>query len=218
MSGYPKKMLLNAILAAFMALPVYSQIRKAEAEKLYKAHCSLCHRTGIIKNVDKSRLLGPPVNEVMYHVKERYPIRVDAIRFMFDYVMKPEVQKALCASMDRFGMMPSMKGVLSGKELRAVLEMMFERFPDSKFAGKEKKERVKITFGMLDRNGDGYVSPEEFREFRARRNGIDPGEFRADLYFEKVDMDRDGKMSPEEFKKMRKAKSIKRHRDLSKKP
>jgi hypothetical protein len=142
----------------------------------------------------------------MYHVKEKYPIRVDAVKFMADYTLEPKVEKALCASMDKFGLMPSMKKTVTPEEAVAISEMLFDRFPRPEFARQEKKSREGIRFSDLDADGNGYVTPEEFRNFRARRNGIDPENFKADLYFKKVDKNGDGRMSPEEFEAMRQAK------------
>jgi len=182
----------------------------AEAEKLFRLHCTLCHTTRNVSSAEKSRLLGPPVDEVMYHVKEKYPIREDAVKFMADYILEPKVEKALCASMDKFGLMPSMKSSVTPKEAKEIASMMFDVFPRPEFSRQEKKSREGITFAAIDTDGDGFVSPGEFRDFRAKRNGIDPKEFKADLYFRKIDLDGDGKMSPKEFETMRRQKMKKR--------
>ena len=177
-----------------------------DAKAAFKSKCLLCHTVKRVTPAEKEKLLGPPADEVMYHVKERYPIKEDAVKFMADYILEPKVEKALCASMDKFGLMPSMKASVTPEEARAIAGMMFDAFPRPDFTLREKKSRRGITFADLDTDGDGSVSPEEFRNFRARRNGIDPEKFKADLYFQKVDLDRDGKMSPGEFEAMRKAR------------
>jgi mono/diheme cytochrome c family protein len=177
-----------------------------DAKEAFKAKCLLCHTTKAVTPPEKEKLLGPPADEVMFHVKERYPIKADAVRFVADYILEPKVEKALCASMDKFGLMPSMKATVTPEEARAIAAMMFDAFPRSEFTRREKKSREGISFETVDTDGDGFVTPGEFRNFRAKRNGIDPGKFKADLYFQKVDLNKDGKMSPEEFEAMRKAK------------
>jgi hypothetical protein len=192
-------------LGALLALTL-SHAAGIDAEAAFKSKCKICHTTKAVTAEEKDRLLGPPIDEVMYHVKEKYPIRVDAVKFMADYTLEPKVEKALCASMDKFGLMPSMKKTVTPEEAVAISEMLFDNFPRPEFARQEKKSREGIRFSDLDADGNGYVTPEEFRNFRARRNGIDPEKFKADLYFKKVDKNGDGRMSPEEFEAMRQAK------------
>jgi len=142
----------------------------------------------------------------MMHVKEKFPAKKDAVAFMVDYIMKPDPEKALCASMDKFGLMPSMKEVVSVDEAKAISEMMFDKFPHTEFEKKENKNREGITFETIDTNKDGGISPEEFKNFRAKKNGIDPAKFKHNLYFKRVDKNSDGKMDKMEFKKMRESK------------
>ncbi len=181
--------------------------QSVDAKSIYKNRCMICHTTKAVAPEEKGKLLGPPADEVMYHVKERYPDKEKAVVFMVDYIMQPSPDKALCASMDKFGLMPAMKGTLSPEDARAVSALMFEKFPRPDFAKAEKKDRSKITFKTIDANGDGFVTPEEFRNFRAKRNHIDPKTFKNDLYFKRIDLNGDGKMDPSEFEAMKRARS-----------
>jgi len=183
-----------------------SSAQEIDAQGAFEAKCQLCHTVKAVTPEEKEKLLGPPIDEVLYHVKERYPIKADAVKFMADYIREPKVEKALCASMDKFGLMPSMKKTVSPKEAEAIASMLFDTYPRKSFAKKEKKSRAGVSFETIDSDGDGVISPEEFRIFRARRNGIDPEKFRADLYFKKVDLNGDGVMDRKEFEAMRKAR------------
>ena len=178
-----------------------------DAKSIYKNRCMICHTTKAVAPEEKGKLLGPPADEVMYHVKERYPEKEKAIAFMVDYIMQPSPDKALCASMEKFGLMPAMKGTLTPEDARTVSALMFDKFPRPDFAKAEKEDRSKITFATLDADGDGFVTPEEFRNFRAKRNNIDPKTFKNDLYFKRIDLNGDGKMDPDEFETMKKARS-----------
>jgi Ca2+-binding EF-hand superfamily protein len=149
--------------------------------------------------------MGPPIDEVLYHVKERYPIKTDAVKFMADYIRHPNVEKALCPSMDKFGLMPSMAKRVSAEEARALAAMLFDTYPRKSFVRQEHRQRSEVRFTDLDINGDGSVSPKEFREFRARRNGLDSRSFKTDRFFKKIDRNGDGKLSPEEFEALRQA-------------
>jgi len=108
--------------------------------------------------------------------------------------------------MDKFGLMPAMKGSLSPEDAKAVSEMMFEKFPRPDFSKAEKADRSKITFATIDSDGDGFITPEEFRNFRAKRNHLDPKSFKQDLYFKRIDLNGDGRMDPREFEAMKKAR------------
>jgi len=164
----------------------------------------MCHTTKLISRDQKKGLIGPPIDEVMLHVKEHYPEKKEAVAFIADYLMHPSVDKALCASIDKFGVMPSMKGRINQQEALAVSEMIFEKFPREQFATMEKKSREGITFDTIDIDKDGKITSREFQIFRAKRNHMDPNSFKHDLYFQKIDQNKDGYMDRAEFQKMRK--------------
>jgi len=163
----------------------------------------MCHTTKLITRDQKKGLIGPSIDEVMLHVKERYPEKKEAVAFIADYLMHPSADKALCASIDKFGVMPSMKGRINQLEALAVSEMIFEKFPREQFATMEKKSREGITFETIDINKDGKITSKEFQIFRAKRNHMDPNSFKHDLYFQKIDQNGDGYMDRAEFQKMR---------------
>jgi len=177
-----------------------------DAKKLFTRSCVVCHTAKLIDPSNKGNLIGPPADEVLMHIKEKFPTKKEAVNFMVDYIMKPDASKALCASMDKFGLMPSMEGVVSPEEAKAISAMMYDTFPHTEFAQKDQKIRAGISFETIDVNGDGGITPEEFRNFRAKKNGIDPAKFKHDLYFQRIDLNHDGKMDREEFQKMREAK------------
>ena len=194
-------------ILTFLTLMLTSSLYANESKQLFKKRCMACHTTQAVE--DKSKLLGPPADEIMIHVKEAYKDKDEAINFMVDYILKPEVTKALCASMDKFGLMPAMKGIVTKEQARDISLMMYEKFPRASFQQKERTARSGVTFEMIDSNGDEAISPQEFRNFRAKRNSIDPNSFKVDLYFQKVDLDADGKMSKKEFEAMKKSKTAK---------
>jgi mono/diheme cytochrome c family protein len=189
----------------FLLTTLLSLIASANGANIFKAKCVMCHTD---KNItSKANLIGPPIDEVMLHVKEKYSNKKEAIVFMKNYIFKPDPKKALCASMDKFGIMPSQKGIISPKEADEVLEFLFANYPRANFAKKEKKSRAQVSFDKIDTNKDGFVTPEEFKAFRAKRNNIDVSSFKHNLFFKKIDKNGDGKMDLEEFKIMRAAKA-----------
>jgi len=190
----------------FGTVAIEASEQPIDAKKLFSRSCVVCHTDKLIDPDNKGNLIGPPADEVLMHVKEKFSDKEEAVTFMANYIMKPDADKALCASMDKFGLMPSMEGVVSPEEARAIVSMMYDTFPHAEFAQKDKKIRAGISFETIDTDGSGGISPEEFRNFRAKKNGIDPAKFKHDLYFQRVDLNKDGIMDREEFRKMREAK------------
>jgi len=197
--------LLTGLILGSMTITASEQ--PIDAKKLFSRSCVVCHTDKLTDPNNKGNLIGPPADEVLMHIKEKFSNKKEAVAFMVAYIMEPDASKALCASMDKFGLMPSMKGIVSNEEAKAITSMMYDTFPHAEFAQKDKKVRAGITFETIDVDGDGGISPEEFRNFRAKKNGIDPAKFKHDLYFQKIDLNKDGKMDREEFAKMRAAKN-----------
>ena len=100
-----------------------------EGVRIFHNKCQLCHTTEAPESSNQSLLLGPSIETVMLKVKERYPIREDAIKFITDYILNPSINKALCPSLDKYGLMPSMKRILSPDDAKEVAKMLFDTFP-----------------------------------------------------------------------------------------
>ncbi len=192
-----------SILTATLLSSVLIQANNLNSKEIYKNKCIMCHTTKLISRDQKKNLIGPPIDEVMLHVKEHYKNKEEAVYFITDYIMEPNAAKALCASIDKFGVMPSMKDRMSLEEANIVSKMIFEKFPREAFSISEKKSREGITFETIDTNKDGKITSKEFQIFRAKRNHMDPESFKQDIYFQKIDLNSDGIMDKEEFKKMR---------------
>ncbi len=100
-----------------------------KGKELFQRHCAMCHKTS--KPKDRSKLVAPPIMGVMWHVKERYPKKGDAVRFIVDYVRSPSHDKALCPSVKRFGLMPPLH--LPKKDLEAIASYIYDNFPPKGF-------------------------------------------------------------------------------------
>ncbi|MEA3456620.1 MAG: hypothetical protein U9R26_08940 [Campylobacterota bacterium] len=97
-------------------------------EALFETKCSACHLKS--RPDDTSKMKAPPVMGVMRHVKEQYPQKEGAVQFMVDYIQNPTAQKAVCIpqSIERFGLMPSMKGVATTEEFTKIAEYLYDNF------------------------------------------------------------------------------------------
>lgn len=123
-------LLRSTLLASLLLSSLF-----ADAKQTFEAKCAMCHTTTIPQ--DRSKLVAPPIMGVMRHVKMHYPNKAEAINFIVDYVMNPSKQKAVCMpqKIQRFGLMPSLKGQISVDELKEVAGWLYDNFPPVNFKG-----------------------------------------------------------------------------------
>lgn len=108
---------------------------------VYKKKCMQCHvemmeKSDVLKNIHK--LKAPPMIEVSNRLKENIIIKEEdedvkrrvIIAFIKDYIENPSVQYSMChpIAIEKFGIMPSLKGKLSDKERQAVAEWIHDRY------------------------------------------------------------------------------------------
>ena len=110
-------------------------ISAQDAKELFTNKCASCHST--TKPSDMSKVVAPPIMGVMRHIKMSYPKKDEAIIFMKDYIINPSKDKAVCMpkKIERFGVMPSQKGVVTQKELDIILPWIFDTYPPKGFKG-----------------------------------------------------------------------------------
>jgi hypothetical protein len=113
----------------------------ADGYVVYQKQCMKCHvemmeKQEVMKHL--SSLKAPPMVEVSNRLKENIIIADDdndvkrrvIIAFIKDYIENPSVQYSMCHPMaiEKFGIMPSLKGKLSEKERQAVAEWVYDRY------------------------------------------------------------------------------------------
>ena len=121
--------------------------QKVDGEKVFDKVCASCHIKMITAEETKKvfkTLKAPPMVEVSGQLKKNIKITEDiddeihravVIAFIKDYVMYPHLDKSMCQAMalERFDLMPSMKGKLSEDELNAVAEWVYDFYVGKKF-------------------------------------------------------------------------------------
>jgi hypothetical protein len=117
-----------------------------EGYGVYQKYCMRCHvemmeKSEVLKNL--KNLKAPPMVEVSGRLKENIVIKEEdedvkrrvIIAFIKDYIENPSVQYSMCHPMaiERFGIMPSLKGKLTDEERQAVAEWVHDRYEKVKF-------------------------------------------------------------------------------------
>lgn len=136
-----KKMRIIGMAAVMSAL-----LFGADGKQIYQNHCMKCHveimeKKEVIKHFGS--LKAPPMIEVSNRLKENVVItdedndvkRRVIVAFIKDYIENPSVQYSMCHPMaiEKFGIMPSLKGKLSEEERQAVAEWVYDRYEGISF-------------------------------------------------------------------------------------
>lgn len=134
-----KKMLLTSLLLA-------SSLFAVDGYDVYKKNCMVCHIEMMKKSEVKAnihKMVAPPMVEVSGRLKENIQTtdeEEDVNRYLFilfvkDYIQNPNLDNSMCnpGAIEKFGLMPSLKGKLSEQEKQAVAEWLYDRYENIKF-------------------------------------------------------------------------------------
>ncbi len=142
-----KVMLSIAIMATASMLSASEE----KGEALFKTNCASCH--SLTQPQDKSKMVAPPARGVVFHMSEAFGTEDEIKAHIQDFVINPSAEKAICKSVKRFGVMPSLKGAISEEDLKEVAEWMVENLSMNK-AQHMKMEQGKQK-GQGQRKGQG---------------------------------------------------------------
>ncbi len=115
-------------------------------QKVFDNVCSACHVELLDKKTALKRfntLKAPPMNEVAQQLKTNIIIKDDdddvhravVIAFIKDYIKHPGLAKVMCnpPAVEKFGIMPSQKAVLSDEEIESVSTWLYDRYEGVQF-------------------------------------------------------------------------------------
>jgi len=126
MKLYPP--LLSAVI--LMTFSCAASAAEMNGALLFEQKCSSCHmkQRPHVDLIDT--MAAPPVMGMMFHVTAAKTTKKEAVDFIVDYIFEPSRAKALCMSqsIDRFGLMPSLKGTLSHDEATRIAEYLYDFF------------------------------------------------------------------------------------------
>lgn len=98
-----------------------------KAEELFKTKCAICHFEKVPD--DKSTVIAPPAPGLIFHMHELFSSKEQIKSHMVSFSLNPSVDSAkLIGAVDRFGLMPSQKELISEEELNLVVDYMIENF------------------------------------------------------------------------------------------
>ncbi len=133
---------MKRVIATVLILALSPTLQAdSKAEALFDTKCMACHSK--MRPTDMSKVVAPALMGVMRHVKMKYPNKSDAVAFMKDYIFNPTKEKSICTpqKIERFGLMPSQKGIVTDEELDTILPWMFDNFPPKGFRGGQGRNR-----------------------------------------------------------------------------
>ena len=139
-----KKIVLASLLPLLLLANEADELKAGQ--KVFDKVCSTCH----VELLDKKTALktfktlkAPPMNEVAQQLKTNIIIKDDdddvhravVIAFIKDYIKYPELAKVMCnpPAVDRFGVMPSQKAILSDEEINSVSTWLYDRYEGVEF-------------------------------------------------------------------------------------
>jgi len=128
-------MKINTIVLATAALYAASTLQASTPQELFKQKCQACHTA--TKPQDRSSLVAPPIMGVMRHVKMSYNTQEEATAFIVDFVLEPTKEKSICKAqkVEKFGLMPSLKGSVTKDELKSIAKWLYSNYPPKGFRG-----------------------------------------------------------------------------------
>ncbi len=115
-----------ALLGLFAALSLMAQ----DPAQLAESKCGSCH---IVSNptIEKVKhLAAPPMWGIARNLKRQIATREQFVRFVVDYALNPSEEKIRInkEAMERFGLMPSLKGTVTKEELEAIADWLWRTY------------------------------------------------------------------------------------------
>ncbi len=118
-----------------------SIIFAATGAELIKTNCASCHMLTSPTPDMIPTLKAPAMDAVMFHIKLDIKKKKDIKDFIVDYTQNPAAAKSVCESnkVQKFGVMPSLKGKVSEQDLATIADYMIDNYPAQKFVAMIKE-------------------------------------------------------------------------------
>jgi hypothetical protein len=102
---------------------------------LIQNNCASCHTLGMPHPSTISSLPAPPMNAVIFHLKSEVKSYEKQKEFIVNYALNPKAELSVCdmTKVEKFGVMPSLKGKVSKEELILIAKNLLTDFPTKEF-------------------------------------------------------------------------------------
>ncbi len=109
--------------------------------ELIKTKCASCHILTTPTPAMISTMEAPAMDAVMFHVNLSMSDKSKIKAFIMDYAVNPKASKSVCESnkVQKFGVMPSLKGKVTKEDLSVIADHMIENFPTPEFVAMIKE-------------------------------------------------------------------------------
>lgn len=106
-------------------------------QELTKTKCVSCHTLDVPSPDMIPTLTAPPFHSVLFHIKEVMNDKEAQEKFIVNFALNPNVAKSVCESnqVQKFGLMPSQKGLVTEKELELIAQHLIATYPSKEFVG-----------------------------------------------------------------------------------
>jgi len=131
------KLLNKSLFLTLTLLTLTTTIHaKNKGEELVKANCASCHSLTVPTPEEIQSFKAPAMEAVLFHVKPAFQNdKKEVKKFIINYVQNPDIKKSVCESnkVVKFGVMPSLKGKVSPKDLEIISDYLIETYPTKAF-------------------------------------------------------------------------------------
>ena len=139
-----KRILLIILGLLILLVSPITAGENAKAKTLIQNNCASCHTLGMPNPSTISSLPAPPMNAIIFHVKNEIKSYEKQKEFIVNYALKPQPELSVCdmTKVEKFGVMPSLKGKVSKENLTLIATNLLANFPSQKFV--ESRAEAKL--------------------------------------------------------------------------
>lgn len=137
-------LIILALLILFVSPIMAKERTEKQAQQLIEKNCASCHTLEMPHPRLIASLPAPPMNAIIFHVKKEIKNPEEQKAFIVNYALHPTPEVSVCDmnKIKKFGLMPSLKGKVSKKELAILSDYLLKNFPSKSFV--ESRAEAKL--------------------------------------------------------------------------
>jgi cytochrome c len=137
-------LIILALLILFISPIIAEENEIEKTKKLIQNNCASCHTLGMPHPSSISSLPAPPMNAVIFHLKSEHKSYEKQKEFIVNYALDPKPEQSVCdmSKIEKFGVMPSLKGKVSKEDLTLIATHLLANFPSKEFV--ESRAEAKL--------------------------------------------------------------------------